>query len=217
MLFRSPKLQIAHKSSYVYGNVVEADTDKPLKASVSLIDLNTNEASQVVHSDSVTGNYLIVLTEGSDYGLFAEKQGYLYKSENFSLDKKLLNPVIVNFKLERVKVGSSVVLNNIFFAFDSYSLTPQSKTELNKVLSFLNANKSIKIEIAGYTDNLGSEKYNMVLSRNRAKAVYDYLVEGGVPKAKLSFKGYGASNFLNSNDSEEGRIKNRRIEFKISK
>lgn len=212
-----PKLQIEHKSSYVFGKVVDSETGKPLQASISLIDLNTEATIEVASSDSVSGDYLIVLTEGAEYGLFAESTGYLFKSENFNLSKKILNPVRINFNLEPVKAGSSMVLRNIFFDFDSYTLTDQSKTELKKVLEFINTNNELKIEIAGYTDNVGSEIYNLNLSTQRAKAVFGYLVKKGVSQTKLSFKGYGASNFLRSNNSEEERAQNRRIEFRILK
>lgn len=212
-----PKLQVENKSSYVFGRVVEKGTDHPLKASISLIDLNTDQPIEVVQSDSISGQYLIVLTQGADYGLFAEKEGFLYQSENFNLSKKLLNPVNINFKLEPLKAGASVILKNIFFDFDSYSLTPQSKTELNRALKLIKANELLRIEIAGYTDNIGTKKYNQELSNERAKSVFDYLVNKGVNQTKLSFKGYGATNFLKDNDSEEGRAENRRIEFKILK
>ena len=170
---------------------------------------------QVVNSDSVNGKYLIVLTEGKDYGLFVEADGYLYKSQNFNLKKELLAPVEINIELEPIAIGSKIILNNIFFEFDSYELSATSKTELSKVLNLIAVNSFNKIEISGYTDNVGSEKYNLELSSKRAHSVYKYLVNNGVSKTKLSFIGLGASNFLKDNNSEEGRIQNRRIEFKI--
>ena len=212
-----PKLQVEHKSSYVFGKVMDGKTNTPLKATVSLINLDSNNSVEKVRSDSVTGDYLIVITQGAQYGLFAESEGYLYKSENFNLTEKLLIPVKINLKLEKIKPGARVVLKNIFFDFDSYNLTSTSKAELNRVLHLLNTNKTLRVEISGYTDNVGTEKYNLELSEKRAEAVYNYLVKNGVDKTKLGFRGYGASNFLNSNNTEEERAKNRRIEFKVLK
>ena len=212
-----PKLQVEHKSSYVFGKVMDGETNTPLKATVSLINLDSNNSVEKVRSDSVTGDYLIVITQGAQYGLFAESEGYLYKSENFNLTEKLLIPVKINLKLEKIKPGARVVLKNIFFDFDSYNLTSTSKAELNRVLHLLNTNKTLRVEISGYTDNVGTEKYNLELSEKRAEAVYNYLVKNGVDKTKLGFRGYGASNFLNSNNTEEERAKNRRIEFKVLK
>lgn len=212
-----PKLQVEHKSSYVFGKVMDGETNTPLKATVSLINLDSNNSVEKVRSDSVTGDYLIVITQGAQYGLFAESEGYLYKSENFNLTEKLLIPVKINLKLEKIKPGARVVLKNIFFEFDSYNLTSTSKAELNRVLHLLNTNKTLRVEISGYTDNVGTEKYNLELSEKRAEAVYNYLVKNGADKTKLGFRGYGASNFLNSNNTEEERAKNRRIEFKVLK
>lgn len=210
-----PKLQIEHKSSYVYGVVIDKKSKIALTATVSLIDLENNMPVELVKSDSVNGKYLIVLTEGKDYGLFAEAAGYLYKSKNFNLTRELLIPVQVNFELEPIAVGSKIILNNIFFKFDSYEITKTSKVELLKILNLIATNLFEKIEISGYTDNVGSDTYNLELSAKRAKSVYDYLVTQGVLKTKLLFIGLGASNFLKDNQSEEGRSQNRRIEFKI--
>ncbi len=212
-----PELQIEHKSSYVYGKIVDSKTKKPLLADISLIDLDTNTPMELVSSDSITGNYLIVLTEGKEYGLFAEAAGYLYKSKNFNLSNQILEPVEANIELSPIEMGAKIVLSNIFFEFDSYKLTKTSLTELTKVLAFIESNSSAtwRIEITGYTDNVGGNKYNLELSANRAKSVYNYLVKKGIRNTILSYKGLGASNFLKDNISEETRSQNRRIEFKI--
>lgn len=212
-----PALQIENKSSYVYGKVLAHTTNNPLLANISLIDLETNSSIELVSSDSLTGSYLIVLTEGKDYGLFAEAAGYLYQSKNFNLTKKLLNPVEVNFWLDSIAVGSKIVLNNIFFEFDSYNLTETSKVELAKILNIFSYKSEIKVEISGYTDNVGNEAYNLNLSKKRAKSVYNYLIEKGISSSKLSFAGLGEASFLNDNSTEEFRSQNRRIEFKIIK
>ena len=76
-------------------------------------------------------------------------------------------------------------------------------------------NPGIRVEISGYTDNVGSDEYNQELSENRAKTVYDYLIEHGIDKDRLVFKGYGESNPVDTNETETGRSNNRRTEFKI--
>jgi len=210
-----PELQIEHKSSYVFGEVIDMKTGEFLSAKISLTDLQKDSSIQVVKSDSLSGKYLIVLTEGKDYGLFVEADGYLYQSHNFNLTQELLDPVEVNIALDPIAVGSKIILKNIFFEFDSYQLSVTSKTELGKVLKLIDENSFNKIEISGYTDNVGSEKYNLELSTKRAHSVYRYLVKNGVSPIKLSFIGLGASNFLKNNNSKEGRLQNRRIEFKI--
>jgi outer membrane protein OmpA-like peptidoglycan-associated protein len=115
-----------------------------------------------------------------------------------------------------LKAGESVVLNNIFFDFDKATLKPESYVELNKVIDFLNFHTTAKVEISGHTDNYGDDAYNQKLSENRAKAVYDYLVNTGkINPSRLSYKGYGETKPIGPNDTEEGRAKNRRTELKV--
>jgi len=109
-----------------------------------------------------------------------------------------------------------VVLKNVFFPTNSFELSEQSHTELNKVIQFLNGNPKVMIELAGHTDNVGDKKSNMVLSQNRAKSVYDFLISKGVSANRISFKGYGDSQPIDSNESETGRSSNRRTEFRIT-
>jgi outer membrane protein OmpA-like peptidoglycan-associated protein len=117
--------------------------------------------------------------------------------------------------MQPVAVGETVVLRNIFFETDKYDLLPESKAELGKLIAFLAKNVSMRIEIGGHTDNVGSDSHNITLSQNRAKAVYDYLVTNGISAEKLTYKGYGKTMPISSNDTPEGRAKNRRTEFKV--
>lgn len=94
-------------------------------------------------------------------------------------------------------------------------MKPESEIELNKVLAFLQKNPSLKIEISGHTDNIGTAQYNLQLSENRAKSVYDYLVQHGIEAKRLSYKGFGYQKPLDSNDTEKGRANNRRTEMKV--
>lgn len=90
-----------------------------------------------------------------------------------------------------------------------------SKTELNKVVRLLKQNPTVKVEISGHTDNVGTEVYNQKLSENRAKSVYQYISEAGISEDRLSFKGYGQKRNIASNADEHGRAKNRRTEIEI--
>ena len=117
--------------------------------------------------------------------------------------------------MKKIEVGSSIILKNIFFDFDKASLKPESKTELERLISLLNELPNLRIEISGHTDNIGSAQYNKSLSERRAKAVVDYLIENGINSSRLTFKGSGFDNPIAPNDTEEGRQQNRRTEFKI--
>ena len=91
----------------------------------------------------------------------------------------------------------------------------KSKSELERLVGFLKLNPSIRIKISGHTDNQGDEKSNKILSENRAKAVVNYLIKEGITSNRLSSAGYGATIPIDTNQTDEGRAKNRRTEFKI--
>ena len=123
---------------------------------------------------------------------------------------------IRDISLEKINSGAQIVLNNIFFEFDSFELNSKSKVELEQVVSFLDANQQVEILVTGYTDNLGTEQYNLELSKNRANAVVEFLTAAGVENPKrLYYKGLGSQNPLVPNDSEVHRQQNRRIEVMI--
>lgn len=116
---------------------------------------------------------------------------------------------------DTLKVGSTIVLHNIFFDYDKSVLLQQSYYELQQLLALLQAHPTMKIEIRGHTDGHGSIEYNQRLSENRAKAVVDYLVSKGVDVKRLHYKGFGKTQPIDTNTTEEGRAHNRRVEFKV--
>lgn len=210
--------RVKFRSNYVKGKVTDRETHKPLKASIELISIETNETESLVESDSITGEYLIVLTQGAEYALYVNSKDYLFKSLNFNYSEvKDFEPITLNVELDRVKDGSSVVLENIFFDTDKYDLKPKSLSELQKLTRFLSENPLIKVEISGHTDNVGSLPYNRQLSEKRALSVYDHLVKQEISPKRLVVKGYGPDRPIATNDTEEGRRQNRRIEFKLVK
>lgn len=130
-------------------------------------------------------------------------------------NKEFNNPSISESSSTELEVNSTFVLREIYFDLDKSLLLEQSHQELNKLQHLMEEHPSLRIEIIGHTDDQGSEAYNQLLSENRAKAVVDYLVEQGILKERLSFKGMGKSQPLMPNDSEAHRALNRRVEFKI--
>jgi len=157
----------------------------------------------------------MVLTRGSDYGLFVTAPGYLYKSQHFNLTNEDPEQLVIDLRLLPVHAGSSMVLQNIFFDYDSYALKQESLPELEKATRFLRENPSIRIEISGHTDNTGTETKNQSLSVNRAKSVADQLIRSGIDGSRIKASGYGSSRPVVPNDTEAGRQRNRRIEFKV--
>lgn len=113
------------------------------------------------------------------------------------------------------RVGNTITLENIFFEFDKSTLLADSETELDKLVDILSDYPHLKIEISGHTDNVGSDEYNQKLSESRAKSVVDYLIDENVSADRLSYKGYGSSQPITSNQTETGRAKNRRVNFTV--
>jgi len=205
--------------SYIKGKVVDEDTGAPVCAKVELIDLEN--ANSVVNGESCweKGEFLMCLPLGKEYAFNISKEGYLFYSDNFQLKEKkeMIDPYILEIKLKKIKVGGSVVLRNVFFNTASYQLLPESIVELQKLIDFLNLNKTLSIEIEGHTDNIGGSEMNQKLSESRAHAVYDYLVEKGIKEQRMKYSGYGFSKPISSNETPEGRALNRRTEFRIIK
>ena len=178
--------------TYIKGRVKDAESGMPLEATVEMVDLRSNVLLNVSASD------------------------YPFYSENFQIEKSYtaLEPYLKDINLQKAEVGTVVVLKNVFFDFDRSDLQPSSYVELDKLVDYLEHNR-VNIEIAGHTDNQGSDEYNDRLSMERAKAVYDYLVQHGVAADRLSYRGYGKRHPIADNETEEGRAANRRTEFRI--
>jgi len=211
-----PKFQ-PQKMLCVTGTVYDKVNGKPLTSAVELYNNNHQQSVITIQTEPVYENVLFFLTQGSDFGLSVRKKGYLFYSENFSVNdiSDSISEIYLDIPLVPIKKGNTVVLKNIFFETNSYKLKKESFIELNKLVLFLMENPEIKIEIGGHTDNQGTEKYNQQLSENRAKEVTTYLLEQKIPVSRVVYKGYGISLPVAGNDTPEGRAKNRRTEFKI--
>lgn len=200
----------------VKGTVRDAITKLPLEAKIEIIDNNIDDIVAEFTTNSQSGAYLINLPSGKNYGLNVSKDGYLFHSENFNIaDTVDYQEVIIDVDLQRIEIGTTVVLKNIFFDYDKASLRPESFAELNRVVGILNKQPKLKIEISGHTDNKGSFEYNKNLSKSRAKTVVDYLIEKGISADRLTYEGYAYEKPIATNDTDEGRQLNRRVEFKV--
>lgn len=203
--------------SYMKGRVYDSRNMKGLEAVMQLIDLDTEEAVMELESLAGDGNYLISLPTDRDYALNVAREGYLFYSDHFTFSgiHSATDPLPRDIPMERILAGSMVVLHNVFFETESFTLQNESLAELNKVYEFLELNPSIQAEISGHTDNTGSPQHNMELSEKRAEAVVDYLVNKGIRQERLLSVGYGEEVPVAENKSEEGRGLNRRTELKI--
>jgi OOP family OmpA-OmpF porin len=146
-----------------------------------------------------------------------EANGYVSSLEKLDVHTHEMNVLEMNFRLQPVELGTTVNLKNVLFEQGKTVLLPQSYPELDLIVSFLQANPAVKIELAGHTDNRGIPAQNVKLSQARVDKVKSYLVSRGIDRKRLAGKGYGGSKPIASNDSEETRQLNRRVEFTIKK
>lgn len=205
--------------TYVKGVVKDRESKRALGARFELIDLKTSKTVLESRSDRVSGEFLVCLPLGQDYALNVSKDGYLFHSENFSLKEAMAEggkPYRMNVELQPIEFGKSVVLRNIFFETGSYDLKPESTAELEKLVAFMQQNPRIRIEIGGHTDNVGQRQENQVLSENRANAVRRYLESKRIAGERMTHKGYADTESVDTNDTPEGRARNRRTEFKVT-
>ncbi|WP_235964443.1 OmpA family protein [Pedobacter gandavensis] len=204
--------------TYVKGVVRDQESRQFLDAKVQVVNLLNKHTVYNDYTAKENGEFLAVMPIGANYAFNASADGYLFYSENYELGVgSRTQPFLLEINLERLKIGNNMVLKNIFFDTNEYRLLPASVTELSTLIALLKNNPQVEIEIQGHTDNVGNDLQNEKLSLNRAKAVYDELINQKIDPSRLSFKGYGESKPIAGNDTEEKRKQNRRTSFLITK
>ncbi|MCE3294470.1 MAG: OmpA family protein [Crocinitomicaceae bacterium] len=203
----------------VKGKVLDSKTKMPIPAaSVSYEILANGSPVGTASSNPQTGEYMIVLGYGQNYGFSAGSKGYISVSENLDLTKvEEYREITKDLYLTPIEVGSIVRMNNIFFDVAKATLKPESAAELNKVAAVLKDNPGISIEIGGHTDSDGSDDLNKKLSQSRANSVKAYLESLGISAARVTSVGYGEAKPSVPNNSDDNKQLNRRVEFKITK
>lgn len=213
----------------VSGKIVDGATGKPLGAKIIYERLPDGKEIGIAKSDPETGLYELRLPAGHLYGVRAEADGKISENQNLDLRNIASDKVITdqNFGLKPIQVDPiqvttiqenvTIVLNNVFFDFDKATLKSESYPELNRIIDVMKKSPAMTIEIAGHTDSVGAEEYNLSLSERRAKAVVAYLLDKGVERARINTAFFGEQKPTTTNDTKEGRSKNRRVEFKILK
>jgi outer membrane protein OmpA-like peptidoglycan-associated protein len=223
-IFRAqlPLYKVPEPIVIVKGKLVDATTGQPIGAKIIFERLPDGEQVGVTYSDPKTGEYEIRLPGGQNYSVRAEAKDYISESQNLDLtavqkdgiiehNDLQLNPI----KLALIEPNVTIVLNNVFFDFDKFVLKEESFPELDRIVDMMKEKQTMSVEIIGHTDSVGDSSYNMTLSRKRAGAVAQYLQQKGVSKKRLNVTYFGESKPIESNETAEGRKKNRRVEFKI--
>lgn len=203
--------------SYVKARVRDAVSGDPLAAQFEIVDVESGKVVVSNTTDKKKGEFLACLPAGKNYMMNVQKEGYLFYSDHFecsqSNDKQ--QAFELDIRLQKPIAGEKVVLKNIFFDVNRYTLKPESFSELDRLVQFLRSQPQVRIEVGGHTDSTGDKKANQLLSENRARAVMEYLVSKGIPASRLTAKGFGDTKPVTTNETEEGRASNRRTEFTI--
>jgi outer membrane protein OmpA-like peptidoglycan-associated protein/Tol biopolymer transport system component len=208
------------------GFVIDKESSQPLKAEIVIVDLEKNEQITTLNTNSSSGSFLISLPSGKNYGINVKKEGYLFYSDNMNIPTEAsYKEIIKTVMLEKLKMGSKIILRNIFYDYDKATLRDESKNELDRLYDLLTKNPNLKVELSSHTDSRGSDAYNLKLSQERAQSCVDYLIIKGIAKARIIAKGYGEQALLRSDeeinqqqtkaDKENLYLENRRTEFKI--
>jgi outer membrane protein OmpA-like peptidoglycan-associated protein len=204
-----------NKTFYVTGLVYDSITKKGIGTVIELNDMATGRSLQKIQTDE-SGNFFMTLPVGKNYVFNVSRKGYLFYSDNFNLAAPNGDTTYQkNIPLQPLTKNALIVLNNIFYESNKFNLKKESITELDKVVQLLKDNPTLKIEIDGYTDNVGTTKNNIALSNNRSKEVVKYITSKGVEATRLIAKGFGAAKPITDNKTEEAKAKNRRTELKV--
>jgi outer membrane protein OmpA-like peptidoglycan-associated protein len=203
------------KDLILEGNVYDLKTNKQIPARLEMSLKDSSAPTRKINA--AKGSYRQQIEDLGWYVITATAEGYLNTIDSVWINDREVSPVTKDIVLQPIEVGVTVRLKNIYFDFDKTSLKNESFTELDKVVDFLKQNPSVEIEISGHTDNKGSDEYNATLSQGRSEAVVNYIVSQGIDGFRLTAHGYGESKPIDTNDSEEGRANNRRVEFTVMK
>jgi outer membrane protein OmpA-like peptidoglycan-associated protein len=205
----------------VNGKVLD-ENGNPVDAVIRWEDVEAKREIGVAKTDPVTGEYFIALPTGRYYAYYADVKGY-YSIVNY-LDltaAKAFEEVQTNMSVisveELKKSGKAIKIENIFFDSGKWDLKEESHEALNLLYRFMHANSDLIVEINAHTDNIGGDQFNQSLSEKRASSVVEYLIQKGIDPSKLLPHGFGESQPLSDNSTEEGRALNRRVEFRLRK
>ena len=203
------------KTLWTKGKVYDKKTGSGLPSTLLLTDVNTQQTVSRLQTDE-NGNYLVTLPVGKNYAFNVHRKGYLFYSENFDMNNVSSDSVYnIDIPLQPIEANAKVVLKNVFFDTKKTDLKPESISELDNVVRLMNENPNMKVQINGYTDNIGTPVDNLKLSNGRALSVVNYLSAKGVKKERLSYKGFGETKPVATNETEAGRAMNRRTELRV--
>jgi outer membrane protein OmpA-like peptidoglycan-associated protein len=204
--------KVADNMVHIHGTITDAKTSAMVHANIAF------QAEKVFRSTTeITSGYNVTIPSVGSYVIKIESPGYISTIEKLDVSTLEMNDLEMNFQLQPIEVGTTVNLKSVLFAQSKPDLLTESYDELDLVVDFMKANPGVKIELGGHTDNRGIQSHNVRLSTARVNTVKNYLVSHGIDKKRINGKGYGGTFPIASNDDEETRRLNRRVEFTIKK
>jgi outer membrane protein OmpA-like peptidoglycan-associated protein len=196
------------------GRVTQEDASIPVHAALCFYAPGVDDPFAIIISDSTDGKYSATIDNPGPFLMEIEAQGYFFLNETYQFpDGQTFTAK--NFVLKKMETGVKFVVDNILFNSGKATLAPESFKELDKLADLLLKNASVRIEVSGHTDNVGSASVNKRISKSRALTVKNYLVSRGVEQDRIEYEGYGFEQPIATNDTPEGKAKNRRVEMKI--
>lgn len=198
----------------LYGKVINEISGEGISANMRHIALKNKEEGMAKSNEG--GEYKIELPHLTHYKFVIKKDGYISIYEKFEPDTtQKFQEIERNFKLLPIDIGTTVRLNNIQFEFAKATLLPESFEDLDRLVELMNDASTLVIEIAGHTDDIGSDADNLKLSQKRSESVREYILSKGITADRVEAKGYGESKPLVANKTEKDRAINRRVEFRV--
>lgn len=190
--------------------VIDAESREILEAEV-VVENTATDIEEFKGTTDKTSGLLSKIVEDGSYSISVNRQGYM--SSTRTIDNISKSNVII--ELSPIIEDRPIILRNLFFDFDQATIKEGSEQTLEELYELLKDNLSMTIKITGHTDNVGSDAYNQRLSENRAKSVKEEMVKRGIEASRITYEGMGSREPITTNDTDEGRAENRRVEFTI--
>lgn len=209
--FDNDTLRIGLMPDLIYTcSVVDAKTNAKLSSSLKFMNVATNEVVYTAQTDANHPSISVKLPYGGQYKVRIEAAEHFTITENIrALD------ATDEFKLNPIEKKRAIVLKNLYFATNETTILPESESSLQDLYDLLSDNPKIRIRIIGHTDNVGKAQANQILSEGRANSVRDNMIQRGIDPSRIEAEGRGMSQPIDTNDTEEGRANNRRVEFVV--
>ncbi|MGF7216000.1 outer membrane protein OmpA-like peptidoglycan-associated protein [Spirosoma lacussanchae] len=202
----------------VSGQVLDAQSKKPVASEVISGIFNENKAVSKVDYNPETGEYKLILPTQKTYNLTASREGYFPTTETLDLSKdKRFRDIRRNLYLVKIEPGQKIIMRDVLFQQSEFALLPGASVELDRVVAMLEKYPAMELLVEGHTDNQGEWEPNMKLSQDRVRVVKEYLTGKGIVESRIQTKAWGPSKPIASNETEEKRKQNRRVEFTILK